>query len=479
LLPAGVYRLEAAAAAREALMREARWEMLLACQNERHIFLIDNTAVVAFCHLRKSACSDEIPALFLVGKDSAGAWRCPDVPGLALALRRFDESALLISYQTIRRLAPATLSPPEFRDARDATLFRKLAAFEPLGEPTSGWTPEFGREIDSTGDSDLFRDEEWLMANGAQRSEREEWRLDGRRIVPVIGGRQIAQYQYGFTPIDRWCFLNEAEERITADPTTGLRSHDGVRIAFRDVSKTGNMRTMIAALVPRDHIARHAAPYVRAGSISATEMIMLVGLFNSFCFDYFMRTLGFGRAQFASLRQIRVPPPSSLQATIADALAATRPEWLRKETISEVGTEASALEWWRARAEVDALIADAYGLSLEDYFFVLSRFPLLDLALGRSMWTPLEGEARSTITRDVALLAYARLRGTDDIDLLSLASESGIQLPLTTCAPLGLRVATSLELGAVPYSERPKSAYYVEWSAEYDDESDEAEASSE
>jgi hypothetical protein len=466
ILPAGVYRLEGAAAAREALLEQGRWEMLLAVQNERKIFPIKDYLVVAFCEWWKAPPDNKIPSLFLIGKDDRGEWRCPDAHGLAIALREFDRLALPIELETVRRLAPKTLSPPEFRDERDVTLFERITDFPPLGDPDSGWAPDFGREIDSTGDADLFRDRAWLESQGAEHRDHDEWELAGRRVVPVIGGRHIAQFQYAFSPIDRWCLLDEANERIKVGETAGIRSHERFRVAFRDIAQTSDMRTMRAALVPSHHICRNKAPYVRAGSLSDTRMILLAGLLNSLTFDYAKRTLGLGGNQFTPLRQMRVPRPDALRECCGLIVDATRPAWLAEEVSEAAGVVSDGVEWWRARAAIDAVVADAFGFSVADTLFVLSRFPLLDTTRNGSLYDALPGEHRSTITRDIVLLACSERRGETDVDLIELALEAGVDVGAVTEPSVRARVEAALELGAIPFVEVPATGSYVEWAGD-------------
>ncbi|HDY2992000.1 TPA: restriction endonuclease, partial [Escherichia coli] len=58
------------------------------------------------------------------------------------------------------------------------------------------------------------------------------------------------------------------------------------------------------------------------------------------------------------------------------------------------------------RAEIDAEIAIAYGICLEDMEVIMSDFPLLDRGN-----PPLKGEKKSTITRDLILATLAKKIG--------------------------------------------------------------------
>jgi hypothetical protein len=70
------------------------------------------------------------------------------------------------------------------------------------------------------------------------------------------------------------------------------------------------------------------------------------------------------------------------------------------------------------RARIDALVADAYGLSVQEFAYILSTFPLLDrneppLPMRRpEIGNPnAETEPKSTVTRDLALFAFMLHKG--------------------------------------------------------------------
>jgi hypothetical protein len=102
------------------------------------------------------------------------------------------------------------------------------------------------------------------------------------------------------------------------------------------------------------------------------------------------------------------------------------------------------------RAEIDAIVANLYGLSEHDFAYVLNSFPLLD----RDQ-PPLPGEERSFVTRDLALLALFLLRSkTPPVDVIAFFNEAGVDIRYRTGPIIDLnervRIATQ-ELGAVAY----------------------------
>jgi hypothetical protein len=123
----------------------------------------------------------------------------------------------------------------------------------------------------------------------------------------------------------------------------------------------------------------------------------------------------------------------------------------------------------RLRAEIDAIVADLYGLSVAEYAYILTTFPLLD----RDQ-PPLPGdffvrwnkkgqpkfEPRSFATRDTALLAFMRRKNvTPPADLAAFyRGEVGVdfdsdrsQFRLGSIRNLEVRVEEAFRGGAIAY----------------------------
>jgi hypothetical protein len=113
------------------------------------------------------------------------------------------------------------------------------------------------------------------------------------------------------------------------------------------------------------------------------------------------------------------------------------------------------LERAQLRAEIDALVADLYNMSEEDFAYILSTFPLLDRdqpALDGD--SDEKGRPRSYITRDMALLELFKLRGKQPpADIVAFFAASGADIARLTGPQRGLRerVEAALALGAVAY----------------------------
>jgi hypothetical protein len=123
------------------------------------------------------------------------------------------------------------------------------------------------------------------------------------------------------------------------------------------------------------------------------------------------------------------------------------------------------------RAEIDALVADLYGLSELDFACILSTFPLLD----RDQ-TALPGEPKSFITRDLALLALFTLRGkTPPDNIVSFFATAGVDIRHQTGDIIDLRKRVRVaqqEFGAIAYQPSGHEGEGGDIEVEEQDESD-------
>ena len=157
---------------------------------------------------------------------------------------------------------------------------------------------------------------------------------------------------------------------------------------------------------------------------------MLASLLSSFCFDYLVRFKGATHLNYALISANSAPPSDSLQDLVVPAAEITcrseefDPLW---EEVC-VGRPRPELDVWEVahrRAYIDAVVARAYGLSLEQYAAVLSAFPNLD-----TIQPMLPGEPKSFVTRDLALLACCEHHGQEPGDVVQLLEAAGVELPL-------------------------------------------------
>jgi hypothetical protein len=123
---------------------------------------------------------------------------------------------------------------------------------------------------------------------------------------------------------------------------------------------------------------------------------------NSFVFDWLIRRVVTTTVNYFILESVPIPTWDA-SAPWAQALSRNAE---RLSACAHLGALNIAERQGKARAEIEALVADVYGLSFNDMKLILEDFPQLD----RSQ-TPLRGESSSTVTRDTVLSACEDLPG--------------------------------------------------------------------
>ena len=224
----------------------------------------------------------------------------------------------------------------------------------------------FGREAHMTDDSHRFTPIARVAANKA---------------LPLHEGKTFHQYTDRWTAEPRYAIRFDAMR----DKPGWLRASCHYRLAFREISRSTDDRTMIAAMIPPGHVFGHKGtcektPWERS---DATALI-LCSVFNSFAFDWCLRSK---IAASVSLFMLNGCPAPSLSKGAARFLAhgALRLTCrhvgyarLWREQLSSArafspdlaGSEDRAV----LRAAIDAVVARAYGLTRENYHHILAGF---------------------------------------------------------------------------------------------------------
>lgn len=212
---------------------------------------------------------------------------------------------------------------------------------------------------------------------------------------------------------------------------------NSTRIGFCDVTGATNERSMLATLLP---------PRVRCGNKVPTltidrqdRAVAATAFLNSLVWDALVRLRISTTMNWTYVSRVPMPKyaqPRELLERVVQ-VSCTTPElagaW--DAVFPDAPWSYSSAErdpWLRGviRAEIDAIIAEAYGLSVPDYARILTGFPLLDRSQpplpGDAFVTDADGEPkgeegvawertpfgiyerkpRSFITRDLALLTY-------------------------------------------------------------------------
>lgn len=392
LVPGGLIRSQGTAAIRRALFASCDQIEVGIFDNKARFFAIDTRFKFIALTLRRGVSNDAKGAPISLTHE-VGTELGTNVSGKA-RLARAD----------VVRFSP-DLSLPEVANDHAWKLFRRLVmSGERMDDPRSAWYAEPCRELDMTSDRAAF----------SQRR--------GKGLIPVIEGRHIHQFRFGAKAYRSgsgrsavWDALPFGSSEIRAQfHIAPSRCSDKARqrighwrAGFCDIAGQTNERAMMAALIPPGVACGNKVPtLVFPNDPSAERLRVWTAVANSFAFDWMLRRGLTTTINYFVLYNVPMPylhagglPWRRIVAAV-DALA---------ELDARGRTQNSDRAAAELRVQIEIEVCLAYDLSVEDLALMLDDFPLMDRGQ-----PALQGEMRSTVTRDTVLSALARRRREQD-----------------------------------------------------------------
>ena len=349
----------------------------------------------------------------------------------------------LLDTDRVRRLSPSSGAVLEIDDPRDLDLLTRLTERARLGG--TDWAIRFRREIDLTLDRSLF-----VPAEARRADDLPVW--EGRMIDAFCATAK--RWVSGTGRRARW--TTPSDLRAMPGPQFHVRAdaldaidpdHAAPKIGFMAVGSATNARTMAATLLWRAPCG-NSVPTLRCRSKDdgTPGESALCAILNSSVFDWALRLrmAGNNLNRFV-LIDVAVPPPGSvfgiegLDAAV-EALALTS-AWfdpLRARSAQGSPIPSPLLDGdarRRVRAALDAVIAQAYGLGIDEYAHVLAGtdLPSARLTPAAVARHPLPAKGFWRIDRELppterlpalALAAFRRLdAGVPPAELLAATSQ--------------------------------------------------------
>ena len=326
-----------------------------------------------------------------------------------------------LSPSDFARVNPNTGTAPVFRTRRDAEITRRIYdGHEVLvnrsgGEERKAWPVRFMQGLfNMTSDSHLFRTVAQLDAEGFYPVEGNRWKRANELYLPLYEGKMVQAYDHRAASVvnrDGNLFRpgqpDQTVDEEYADPafsprprywvdenasTTALNSR--WLLAFKDITASTNVRTMIAAIVPRAGCG-HTLPILvpAAGDLDPSAMACLLANLNSLGFDFVARQkVQATHLTWYIVEQLPVIAPADYDRPFGDttARALVRDHVLRLTYTAhdmapfarDLGYDGPPFTWdaeerRHLRARLDALYFHLYGLSRDDASYVLDTFPIV------------------------------------------------------------------------------------------------------
>ncbi len=310
-----------------------------------------------------------------------------------------------------------------FRTRRDAEITRGIYERHPVLVDRSGggerrvWPVRYNRMFDMTNDSHLFRTAAELEAAGCYPIAGNRWKRGEEEWLPLYEGKMVQAYDHRAANVvvnpenlNRPAQPREATLAEHVDPcwspdpqfwvaADDLAWPEGLdwAVAFKDVTAPTNVRTMIAALVPRSGVG-NTLPLLLPGGVgpapgNAEALWLLAANFNSFVFDFVARQKVQGQhLNWFIVEQLPVIGPKDYERRFGDktardlvrdhVLRLTRTAHDMEPFANDLGYDGPAFDWddeerRHLKAWLDALYFLLYGLSRDEAEHVLGTFPIV------------------------------------------------------------------------------------------------------
>jgi hypothetical protein len=360
LVPSAFHANEGATGVRQLYLRLTSLEKCLSFENREKLFDIDGRFKFALVVARRPGPTRTTQCGFYLGN-----------------LGQCDEAGRLFDYdrEFIEASGGRHSTLLELRHQDDVALARRMFLHhQSFGSWSNGLGLALSRELHMTDDARSFE----LVATILPR---------GGGYLPLHEGKTIHQFS------DRWSARPRyvvALSALARKPQTA-ESVRYFRAACREVAGATNERTAIAAILPPGVLCGHTISVERRpGQRSNSAALIMVGLMNSFSFDWVLRQRAAAHVSIYILADLPVPDlsPEAEQFLAHGCLRLCCNHRgfaaLWAEQIGHVWREASSrrswpviakdVDRWRLRAAMDAVVAQAYGLDLAQYKRILAGF---------------------------------------------------------------------------------------------------------
>ncbi len=366
VIPSGIYTDLGTKQLREMLFSQTQVTGLFCLENRKKVFEgVDSRFKFVILTFDKGGITTEFPSAFM----RLDVNELQQFPG---------DEPLKISVELVRKLSPDSLSIMEFKNEVDIRIVEKMIKFPLLGEQIEGkWNLRLASEFHMTNDSHLFKQE------------------PGKGRLPLYEGKMIHQFTHQWGEAKYWLDENEARQALLKrnEIDNGQKlAYQGYRLGFRDVARNTDIRTMIMTMLPPQIFCNHKIPTAVTKERDQVEAnyqaeLLLCALMNSYVVDYAFRQRVTTNLTFFFIYQMPVPRLTKGDKYFneivdrAAKLICTTPEY--DELAQEVGlgshkngvTEEE--KRGKLRAELDGIIAHLYGLTEEEFAYILTTFPIV------------------------------------------------------------------------------------------------------
>ncbi len=378
VLPSAFHSNEGAAGIRRLLLHQMRLQSCYSFENRRKLFEIDSRFKFAPIVVEAGGATDAFQCRFYLHDDE---W-------LYSPQRKIEQ--LTYTRNFVQSTTGDSLNFLELRSQADVPVAEAAYshASANFGELRGKWNVRPTEELHLSKNRWRLVLTSSLLSNTSddpRHPEHFEAIID-QGALPFYEGKSMHQYTDAWEDRPQFCvpFANMVgkERRLAACRY--------FRLSFRTIASSTNERSGIFAILPPGSLCSNSLlPEIEPEQRANWKALVLLALANSHPFDWLLRLAVSANITFNFLDPVPVPrlehlvrflAHSSLRLTCNHARYAQ----LWEEQLGEAWIEArAALSWpvldneddrWAVRAAIDAVLAQAYGLSRDHYIHVLGSF---------------------------------------------------------------------------------------------------------
>ncbi|PHQ39905.1 hypothetical protein DJ69_03695 [Halorubrum persicum] len=417
VLPGAIFNGSSAKDLRMHLLDETTIQSLVTFENKGIFPEIDNRYNFGVLSFENGGDTDDLRATFL--QRDVGV------------LDEFDEKALNIPRLVLARYSPEARIFPYVDSQEEVDVLTNMLNHPSIAdESREGWHAKPYRELDRTNDADRFVEDssmgDYPVLGGSnifqfvhdstyfETDPPKFWSVDEEKDPELSAKRRIREKQFRklkravYDAFDgsgsQVGFVND----LLAEHRGSELSEDDVlldcteyRIAYRDIARSSDERTLIGAVIPEGIVCHNKLHTVRPYSIEPTEaeleedtlhsaysrvftdkeLFVALGLINSLPFDFLMRTKVDSTVVMYKFEESQAP-------ALTEGDEWFEYIWTRAARLNCYGDDFEEMrdrlggiepatnmdERREAQAELDAAVFHAYGLDREQTAFVLEDF---------------------------------------------------------------------------------------------------------
>ncbi|MBK8803704.1 MAG: hypothetical protein IPN71_16975 [Fibrobacteres bacterium] len=288
IVPSGVYSDNGSSDLRAHYLKECRWHWIFSFENREKIFDIHRSFKFCPIVVQKGGSTASIQTAFM--RHNLADWD------------QAERFAVAYPRAQVEKFSPFSLSLLEIRSTRDIEILDTIYSNSVLlgSQGPDGWGIKYAQgDFNMTSDSKLFPPlPKWKEKGYTGPDKFGRWIGPNEEVaLPLYQGVMIHQFDSaykGWVSGTRWDPIPWSSKVVSAkfymDGETYALSgkmHQLPVVAFRDIARTTDQRTLIATLLS-NYPAGNKVPYFAASS--EHHHLPLLGLLNSFVFDWLERS---------------------------------------------------------------------------------------------------------------------------------------------------------------------------------------------